>query len=126
MLIVGAGPAGLVMAAVLAAYGVPFRIVDRKSGPVDESRAAIVHVRTLELLDRLGLADRAVSLGVPTTAVEIFQGGRPLGRCRWPARVPRRSRRFRSPSPSSRTARSGCWSSTWRGATCGWSGSRNS
>jgi len=76
VLIVGAGPAGLVLAAVLADNGVDFRIVDRKAGPVAESRAAIVHVRTLELLDRLGLADQAVARGVKTTRVEICERGR--------------------------------------------------
>jgi 2-polyprenyl-6-methoxyphenol hydroxylase-like FAD-dependent oxidoreductase len=79
VLIVGAGPAGLVLAAVLADHGVASRIVDRKAGPVDESRAAIVHVRTLELLDRLGLADRAVARGVRTTRVEVWERGRRLG-----------------------------------------------
>lgn len=57
--IAGAGPAGLVLAAVLTEHGVDCRVVDRKSGPTNQSRAAIVHVRTLELLDRLGLAGRA-------------------------------------------------------------------
>ena len=79
VLIVGAGPAGLVLAAVLADRGVEFRIVDRKSGPVEQSRAAIVHVRPLELLDRLGLADRAVAQGIKTTRVEIYQRGRRAG-----------------------------------------------
>jgi 2-polyprenyl-6-methoxyphenol hydroxylase-like FAD-dependent oxidoreductase len=79
VLIVGAGPAGLVLAAVLADHGVDFRIVDRKPGPVEQSRAAIVHVRTLELLDRLGVADRAVARGVKTTRVEIYSRGRPVG-----------------------------------------------
>src|SRR5262245_43236909 len=79
VLIVGAGPAGLVLATVLADHGVDFRIVDRKAGPVTQSRAAIVHVRTLELLHRLGLADRAVARGVKTTRVEIYERGRPVG-----------------------------------------------
>lgn len=71
VLIVGAGPAGLVVAAVLAEHGVDFTIIDSKSGPIGQSRAAIVHVRTLELLDRLGLARRAVAQGVQTSQVEI-------------------------------------------------------
>jgi 2-polyprenyl-6-methoxyphenol hydroxylase-like FAD-dependent oxidoreductase len=76
VLIVGAGPSGLVLANVLAAHGVDFRIVDSKSGPVAESRAAIVHVRTLELLERIGLAERAVTRGMPTTRIEICERGR--------------------------------------------------
>jgi len=79
VLIVGAGPAGLALAAVLADQGVDFRIVDRKAGPVAESRAAIVHVRTLELLHRLGLAERAVARGVKMTRVEICERGRLAG-----------------------------------------------
>jgi 2-polyprenyl-6-methoxyphenol hydroxylase-like FAD-dependent oxidoreductase len=35
-LIIGAGPAGLVVAALLAEYGVDFQILDSKSGPVDQ------------------------------------------------------------------------------------------
>jgi 2-polyprenyl-6-methoxyphenol hydroxylase-like FAD-dependent oxidoreductase len=73
VLIVGAGPAGLIVAALLAEYGVDFQILDSKSGPVEESR---VHVRTLELLDRLGLADEAPARGVKTTTVEIYEQGR--------------------------------------------------
>jgi 2-polyprenyl-6-methoxyphenol hydroxylase-like FAD-dependent oxidoreductase len=78
ILIVGAGPSGLVLACVLAESGVPFRIVDRKSGPVRESRAAIVHVRTLELFDRLGVRDVAVARGVPIEQVEVHAKGRRL------------------------------------------------
>jgi 2-polyprenyl-6-methoxyphenol hydroxylase-like FAD-dependent oxidoreductase len=76
VLVVGAGPAGLVAATVLAELGVEVRIVDRDPGPVPQSRAAVVHVRTLELLDRLGLAERAVAEGVRTTRVEILERGR--------------------------------------------------
>jgi 2-polyprenyl-6-methoxyphenol hydroxylase-like FAD-dependent oxidoreductase len=76
VLINGAGPAGLIVAALLAEYGVDFQILDSKPGPVEQSRAALVHVRTLELLDRLGLADEAVARGVKTTTVEIYEQGR--------------------------------------------------
>lgn len=78
MLIVGAGPSGLVLANILAVHGVDFRIVDKKSGPVGQSRAALIHVRTLELLDRLGLAERAIARGVPTSRIEVYERGRPV------------------------------------------------
>ncbi|MGP3964286.1 FAD-dependent monooxygenase [Nonomuraea sp. 3N208] len=76
ILIAGAGPSGLVLANVLAGHGIPFRIVDRKPGPVRESRAAIVHVRTLELLALLGLRERAMAQGVPVLAAEVYERGR--------------------------------------------------
>jgi 2-polyprenyl-6-methoxyphenol hydroxylase-like FAD-dependent oxidoreductase len=76
VLIVGAGPSGLTLANVLADNGVGFSIVDKKSGPVRESRAAVVHVRTLELLDKLGLAERSVRRGVKISRVELFERGR--------------------------------------------------
>ena len=76
VLIVGAGPSGLTLANVLADSGVGFRIVDKKPGPVRESRAAVVHVRTLELLDKLGLAETAVERGVKIGRVELFERGR--------------------------------------------------
>jgi 2-polyprenyl-6-methoxyphenol hydroxylase-like FAD-dependent oxidoreductase len=76
VLIIGAGPAGLTLAALLAEHNVDFRILDRKSGPVDQSRAALVHVRTLELLDKLGLSNEAVARGVKTNTVEIYERGK--------------------------------------------------
>lgn len=76
VLVVGAGPSGLTMALQLARYGVRVRVVDRKSGPVEQARATIVHARTLEYLDRLGLADHAMERGVPITRVEIHEKSR--------------------------------------------------
>jgi 2-polyprenyl-6-methoxyphenol hydroxylase-like FAD-dependent oxidoreductase len=63
----------LTLLSLLAVRGVDFQILDSKSGPVDQSRAALVHVRTLELLDRLGLAGAAVARGVKTSTVEIYE-----------------------------------------------------
>ena len=76
VLIVGAGPSGLTLANVLADHGVGFSILDKKPGPVRESRAAVVHVRTLELLDKLDLAGTAVGRGVKIGGVELFERGR--------------------------------------------------
>ncbi|MBV8932688.1 MAG: FAD-dependent monooxygenase [Kutzneria sp.] len=76
VLIVGAGPSGLALANVLAVFGVGCRIVDKKSGPASQSRAGILHVRTLELLDRLDIAKRAVARGVKINRVEFGQRGK--------------------------------------------------
>jgi len=53
VLIVGAGPVGLTMAAELARYGVPVRIVDRSPQPSRTSKALVIWSRTLELMDRM-------------------------------------------------------------------------
>ena len=80
VLVVGAGPTGLTMANVLDRQGVSFRIIDTKGGPVEETRALVVHAKTMELLDKLGLADRAVEKGQRMGAVQVFGEGRPAGK----------------------------------------------
>ena len=63
VLVVGAGPTGLMLANQLARRGVRVTIVDRHSGPAQQTRAMAVQARTLELYAWLGLADRALELG---------------------------------------------------------------
>ncbi|KYG42105.1 hypothetical protein M433DRAFT_432345 [Acidomyces richmondensis BFW] len=65
ILIVGAGPTGLVLAIVLARHDIPFRIIDAASGPGQQSRAMAVHARTLEFYEQLGFADEVVANGLP-------------------------------------------------------------
>jgi 2-polyprenyl-6-methoxyphenol hydroxylase-like FAD-dependent oxidoreductase len=62
--VVGAGPVGLTMATMLAAYAIRNVVLDRAAGPADHSRAAVVHARTLETLEPLGIVDEAVREGV--------------------------------------------------------------
>ncbi len=64
VLIVGAGPSGLVLALVLARLGVAVRIVDRRTGPAKESRALGMQALTLELYRALGLSGRVVANSV--------------------------------------------------------------
>ena len=56
VLIVGAGPVGLTMAAELARFGVSVRIVDKAAQRTDKSKAVVLWSRTLELLDRADCA----------------------------------------------------------------------
>jgi 2-polyprenyl-6-methoxyphenol hydroxylase-like FAD-dependent oxidoreductase len=58
VLVVGAGPTGLSLACVLAAKGVSFVLVDRLAEGANTSRAAVVHARTLEVLEELEVTDR--------------------------------------------------------------------
>jgi 2-polyprenyl-6-methoxyphenol hydroxylase-like FAD-dependent oxidoreductase len=57
LLIVGAGPTGLTLAAQLSSFGVRFRIVDQAPTAAHESRALAVQARTLEILQSLGLGE---------------------------------------------------------------------
>src|SRR3954447_12465472 len=63
VLIVGAGPTGLILALWLARAGTPFRLIDKNSGPGQASRAMAVQVRTLEFYRQLGIADQVVAAG---------------------------------------------------------------
>ena len=56
ILIVGAGPTGLVLAIELARRGVPHVLVDQRPKPQLWDRAAVIKTRTLEILSALGLS----------------------------------------------------------------------
>src|SRR5690242_15342179 len=76
VLIVGAGPTGLMLANQLGRRGVHTTIIDRHSGPAMQSRAMAVHARTLEIYSKLGLAELAVELGRPGLGANMWAGGR--------------------------------------------------
>jgi 2-polyprenyl-6-methoxyphenol hydroxylase-like FAD-dependent oxidoreductase len=80
VLIVGAGPTGLVLALWLAKLGVKVRIVDKATGPGTTSRAVAVQARTLELYGQLDLADEVIERGHKTPGVNLWVGGRKAAR----------------------------------------------
>jgi 2-polyprenyl-6-methoxyphenol hydroxylase-like FAD-dependent oxidoreductase len=80
VLICGAGPVGLTLAAELARYGVAVRIVDKAAEPSDKSKALVLWSRTLELLERGIGADRFVAAGFAMTGMNIMAGDRQIGR----------------------------------------------
>jgi 2-polyprenyl-6-methoxyphenol hydroxylase-like FAD-dependent oxidoreductase len=82
VLIVGAGPTGLMLANQLARRGVRMTIIDRHAGPSRETRALGVQARTLEIYAQLGIANRAIGLGKVGTGANMWAQGR------WMARVP--------------------------------------
>jgi 2-polyprenyl-6-methoxyphenol hydroxylase-like FAD-dependent oxidoreductase len=69
VLIVGAGPTGLALATQLHALGVGFRIVDRATDAVHESRALAIQARTLEVLTPVGLSADLVAQGDQATVL---------------------------------------------------------
>jgi 2-polyprenyl-6-methoxyphenol hydroxylase-like FAD-dependent oxidoreductase len=75
VLIVGAGPTGLVLALWLTALGVPVRIIDRTAEAGTTSRALAVQARTLELYRQLDLAAPVVQHGHQVPAVNLWARG---------------------------------------------------
>lgn len=82
VLIVGAGPTGLMLANQLKRRGVRVQIIDRHSGPAQQSRAMAVQARTMEIYSKLGIADQALALGQTGTGANMWAEGR------WSARIP--------------------------------------
>jgi 2-polyprenyl-6-methoxyphenol hydroxylase-like FAD-dependent oxidoreductase len=74
ILVVGAGPVGLVAAARLARCGADVRIVDSLAQPSRLSKAVAVHSRTMEQLRAMGLAEAFEGAGVRTPSVSILAG----------------------------------------------------
>lgn len=72
VLIVGAGPTGLVLALWLTRLGVTVRIIDKVSEPGTTSRALAVQARTLEFYRQAGFADQLVSGGVQIANVNLW------------------------------------------------------
>jgi 2-polyprenyl-6-methoxyphenol hydroxylase-like FAD-dependent oxidoreductase len=79
VLVVGAGPTGLMAGHVLGRRGIPAVVIDAKAGPTRESRALAVQARTMEIYDQLGLAERVLAGAYPATRIQIRQEINPQG-----------------------------------------------
>lgn len=78
VLIIGAGPVGLAMAALLRQQGIAVRIVERATAPTPFSKAIGVHARTLESMHALGLTEQLISQGHPMHAFRLVEDGNTL------------------------------------------------
>ena len=80
VLVVGAGPTGLMLANQLVRRGVRVLIIDRHAGPSLQTRALGVQARTLEIYAKLGIVDRALELGKIGTGANLWAQGRKMAR----------------------------------------------
>ncbi|MEU7146156.1 FAD-dependent monooxygenase [Nocardia sp. NPDC046473] len=80
ILVVGAGPVGLVLAHELVRHGLPVRLIDAGPGPTTTSRAIATHPRSLETYDHMGVVDEIVARGQKIQAFTMFRKGRRLAR----------------------------------------------
>jgi 2-polyprenyl-6-methoxyphenol hydroxylase-like FAD-dependent oxidoreductase len=76
--IVGAGPAGLAAAITLAAADIDFVLLERRDEGANTSRACVVHARTLEVLDELGVAKDLHECGIVVPRFTVREGARTL------------------------------------------------
>ncbi|MFI7599009.1 FAD-dependent monooxygenase [Actinoplanes sp. NPDC049681] len=80
VLVVGAGPTGLMLANWLAKLGVRAVVADGKAGPTRESRALVVQARSLEVYDQLGIGDKVIAAAQTARALAPGFGDRVFGR----------------------------------------------
>ncbi|MBK0378038.1 FAD-dependent monooxygenase [Mucilaginibacter segetis] len=76
VLIVGAGPSGLMMAAQLLRYGIQPLIIDGKQGPTNHSKALAVQARSLEIYRQMGIVEGALTDGKPAEGAEVNLQGK--------------------------------------------------
>ena len=74
VLVVGAGPVGLLSALVLADRGIAVEVVDQAWRPATHGFALALHPRSLELLDNLGMAEELISNGQRIDAIGFYEG----------------------------------------------------
>ncbi|MDI6102028.1 FAD-dependent monooxygenase [Actinoplanes sp. NEAU-A12] len=80
VLVVGAGPTGLMLANWLTRLGVRVIVADGKDGPTVESRALVVQARSLEIYDQLGIGDQILEAAHRAEALAPGFGARSFGR----------------------------------------------
>ena len=76
VLIIGGGPTGLMMACQLAIRNIPFRIVDKTGDHTTQSRALVIHARSLEIFQQMGIAEEALQQGKIAKAVNLIINGK--------------------------------------------------
>jgi 2-polyprenyl-6-methoxyphenol hydroxylase-like FAD-dependent oxidoreductase len=72
VLIVGAGPTGLMAAAQLLRWGIKPRIIEANAGPTVQTRALGVQARSMEIYRQMGLEKEVFARGIPAKYATIF------------------------------------------------------
>lgn len=79
VLVVGAGPTGLLLASELHRRSVDCCIIDTQTAPLHWDRATVVHPRSLEVFESLGILEPFLAAGVKQRAARVYTGGGLLG-----------------------------------------------
>lgn len=75
VLVVGAGTTGLTLACELARHGARVRIVGKSPGIDPQARATVVHSRTLEVFQDLGVVDQVLAAGAEVRSMSFWADG---------------------------------------------------
>lgn len=78
VLIIGAGPTGLMMACELARHGIEFRIIDKNAEATKGTNATWMQTRTLEILEAMGIVDRFLKVGNRCKGVNFYVKGKQI------------------------------------------------
>ncbi|QRG09475.1 FAD-dependent monooxygenase [Xanthobacter dioxanivorans] len=79
VLVVGAGPTGLLLAAELHRRGVDCLLIDAHERPLDWDRATVVHPRSIEIFESLGIVEPLLAAGVRQRRARLHSNGSALG-----------------------------------------------
>ncbi len=76
VLIIGAGPTGLMMACQLTRFGIPFRIIDKQADRSKESRAFAIQAKSMEIFQNLGIASEFIEKEIAIKEVSFYVHGK--------------------------------------------------
>jgi 2-polyprenyl-6-methoxyphenol hydroxylase-like FAD-dependent oxidoreductase len=79
VLVVGAGPAGLLLTAELCRRKVPCVLIDAGPAPMDWDRATVVHPRSLQIFEAIGVVDKLLVVGCKQRIIKVYSDGTKLG-----------------------------------------------
>src|ERR1700750_2177912 len=83
VIICGAGPTGLMLAAQLILFNIDFLIIDKKSGPTTESRAVVVQARSMEIYEQLHLSDEIVANAQKADGLCFWRHGKKISHAKF-------------------------------------------
>jgi 2-polyprenyl-6-methoxyphenol hydroxylase-like FAD-dependent oxidoreductase len=79
VLLVGAGPTGLLLAAELCRRSVPCVLIDARSEAMHWDRATVVHPRSLQIFEAIGVVDKLLDVGCKQRVIKVYSDGVKLG-----------------------------------------------
>jgi 2-polyprenyl-6-methoxyphenol hydroxylase-like FAD-dependent oxidoreductase len=79
VLVVGAGPTGLLLAAELCRRSVPCVLIDARSEAMHWDRATVVHPRSLQIFEAIGVVDKLLNVGCKQRVIKVYSDGTMLG-----------------------------------------------